>query len=346
MAETMQAAVLDEFGGRLRLETRPIPKAGPGEVLVRVLSCGTGLTIEWARIGRLGGSVPRVLGHEYAGTVAELGPGVDGWSEGDLVTGSFYLFCGHCRMCSGGRETLCVNFQGYIGVHVDGAFAEYVVVPARNLVRVPDHVSIREAGIIADAIATPYHVAGQRAHIGPGDRVAVIGAGGGVGIHMAQIARAFGGRVATVDRDPQKLSRLESMGFEAVIDASAETWISDLLDAMGGGMDCIVDMVGSTETLAAAWDSLGIGGTFVAVAATPRVTMPVEPLQLVMKEIVVTGNRYASRAEIAASLDLVGEGAVECVVGARYPLDRVQGAMDAILANEVFGRVVIDVADS
>src|SRR5918996_5874917 len=129
VAEKMKAAVLDEFGGRLRPETRTVPRPGPGEALIRVLSCGTGLTIEWARIGRLGGSVPRVLGHEYAGTVAEVGPGVDGWREGDVVTGSFYLFCGHCEMCSGGRETLCANFEGYIGIHVDGAFAEYVVVP-------------------------------------------------------------------------------------------------------------------------------------------------------------------------------------------------------------------------
>ncbi|HEX2030275.1 MAG TPA: zinc-binding dehydrogenase [Actinomycetota bacterium] len=341
----MKAAVLDEFGGRLRMERRPVPRPGPGEALIRVLSCGTGLTIEWARIGRLGGSVPRVLGHEYTGTVVEVGPGVEGWRDGDVVTGSFYRFCGHCRMCSGGRETLCLNFEGYIGIHVDGAFAEYVVVPARNLVPVPEDVPVREAGIIADAVATPLHVASRRAMIGPGDRVAVIGAGGGVGVHMAQVARAFGGIVAAVDRDPEKLKRLRELDFDAVVDASAETWPADVADAFGSPPDVVIDMVGSTETLAAAWASLGVGGRFVSVAATPSVTMPVEPLQLVMKEIVVTGTRYASRAEIAASLDLVRSGAVRCVIGARYPLDRVQEAMDAIAANEVFGRVLIDVAE-
>ncbi len=345
MAKTMAAAVLDEFGGTLRLEERPVPRPGPGEALVRVLACGTGLTIEWARIGRLGGSTPRVLGHEYAGTVAELGLGVDGWREGDLVTGSFYLFCGHCTMCAGGRETLCLNFEGYIGIAVDGAFAEYVVVPARNLVPVPEGVPVREAGIIADAIATPYHVAAQRAHIGPGDRVAVIGAGGGVGIHMVQMARVFGGTAAAVDRDAKKLSRLREMDLGVVVDASSEGWPSHLTEEMGGSLDVVVDMVGSAETLAAAWEVLGVGGRFVSVAATPGVTMPVEPLQLVMKEVVVTGTRYASRADIAASLDLVRTGAVECVVGARYPLDRVQEAMEAIQANEVFGRVLIEVAD-
>src|SRR5918996_4078679 len=341
----MKAAVLDEFGGRLRMDTRPVPRPGAGEALIRVLSCGTGLTIEWARIGRLGGSVPRVLGHEYTGTVAEVGPGVDGWREGDVVTGSFYLFCGHCHMCSGGRETLCLNFGGYIGIHVDGAFADYLVVPARNLVPVPDGVPVREAGIIADAVATPFHVASQRAMIRPGDRVAVIGAGGGVGVHMTQVAKAFGGTVAAVDRDPQKLARLRSLPFDAVVDASSERLAADLVDGLGAAPDVVIDMVGSTETLAAGWASLGVAGRFVSVAATPGVTMPVEPLQLVMKEVVITGTRYASRAEIAASLDLVRSGAVQCVIGSRYPLERVQDAMDAIAANEVFGRVLIDVAD-
>src|ERR671919_176219 len=306
----MKAAVLDEFGGRLRLETRPVPRPGPGEALIRVVSCGTGLTIEWARIGRLGGSVPRVLGHEYTGTVAEVGPGVDGWREGDVVTGSFYLFCGHCHMCSGGRETLCLNFGGYIGIHVDGAFADYVVVPARNLVPVPDGVPVREAGIIADAVA-----------------------------------KAFGGTVAAVDRDAEKLTRLRALDFDAVVDASSETWPTDLVEVLGSPPGVVIDMVGSAETLAGAWASLGVGGRFVSVAATPGVTMPVEPLQLVMKEVVVTGTRYASRADIAASLELVRTGAVTCVVGARYPLDRVHEAMDAIAANEIFGRVLIDVAE-
>ena len=343
--EEMKAAVLDEFGGRLRMDTRPVPRPGPGEALIRVVSCGTGLTIEWARIGRLGGSVPRVLGHEYTGTVAEVGPGVDGWREGDVVTGSFYLFCGHCHMCSGGRETLCLNFGGYIGIHVDGAFADYLVVPARNLVPVPDGVPVREAGIIADAVATPFHVASQRAMIRPGDRVAVIGAGGGVGVHMAQVAKVFGGTVAAVDRDAEKLTRLRALDFDAVVDASSETWPTDLVEVLGSPPGVVIDMVGSAETLAGAWASLGVGGRFVSVAATPGVTMPVEPLQLVMKEVVVTGTRYASRADIAASLELVRTGAVTCVVGARYPLDRVHEAMDAIAANEIFGRVLIDVAE-
>jgi D-arabinose 1-dehydrogenase-like Zn-dependent alcohol dehydrogenase len=159
------------------------------------------------------------------------------------------------------------------------------------------------------------------------------------------VAKAFGGTVAAVDRDPEKLARLRSLPFDAVVDASSERLAADLVDGLGSAPDVVIDMVGSTETLAAGWASLGVAGRFVSVAATPGVTMPVEPLQLVMKEVVITGTRYASRAEIAASLDLVRTGTVKCVVGARYPLERVQDAMEAIRANEIFGRVLIDVAE-
>ncbi|HCI80252.1 MAG TPA: NADPH:quinone oxidoreductase, partial [Ktedonobacter sp.] len=161
----MRAMVLEEFGGKLTLQTRPVPEPGYGEVLVQVIACGAGLTLESIRKGHLGGSTPRIMGHEYSGTIAALGVGVENWHEGDAVTGSFYLFCGNCIMCASGRETLCINNKGNIGAKIDGAFAEYIVVPARNLVRIPEGVALREAGIIADAIATPYHIARERARI-------------------------------------------------------------------------------------------------------------------------------------------------------------------------------------
>ncbi|TMD26600.1 MAG: NADPH:quinone oxidoreductase, partial [Chloroflexi bacterium] len=198
----MHAMVLEQFGGRLTATVMTVPEPGPGEVLVRVVACGAGLTLESVRLGHLGGSTPRIMGHEFSGTVAATGAGVDGWHKGDPVTGSFYLFCGNCVMCASGRETLCINNKGNIGAKIDGAFAEYVVVPACNLVSIPEGVALREAGVIADAVATSYHIARERARIVPGQRVAVIGAGGGVGIHMLQVAKAFGAFVIAVERDP------------------------------------------------------------------------------------------------------------------------------------------------
>ncbi|MBA2391427.1 MAG: alcohol dehydrogenase catalytic domain-containing protein [Ktedonobacteraceae bacterium] len=344
----MRAMVLEAFGGTLRLETRPVPEPGPGEVLVRVVACGAGLTLESIRLGHLGGSTPRILGHEYSGTIAALGVGVEGWQEGDAVTGSFYLFCGNCVMCASGRETLCLNNKGNIGAKIDGAFADYVVVPARNLVRIPTGVVLREAGIIADAVATPYHIARERARIIAGQRVAVIGAGGGVGIHMLQMAKAFGAFVIAVERDAAKLRRLQDVVPDALIDASESDWQTSLSQVAEGQLDVCIDFVGSPETTSKGLAALGRGGTFVIAGSMPylrsdkNAVISVAPMYMVNKELSILGTRYATRAEIARSLELVCDGKIKPIIGAAFPLEQAEVAFEAIRQNQVFGRMLID----
>ena len=339
----MRAAVLREFGGDVAVREVPEPAPGIGQVLVEVVACGVGLTLERARTGALGGSTPRVVGHELGGTVAEVGPGVTAWKPGDRVTASFYLTCGSCEMCVGGRETLCTAWRGYLGLHIDGALAEAVVLPAANLVRVPDGVGLDEAAIAADAIATPYHVFAERAPLRPGRRVAVIGAGGGVGVHMAGMARAFGAWVVAIERDTAKEKRLCECGFDAVWNPGDEPeWSDALVGAIGGRVDVCVDTVGSPSTLANGARIVGRGGTFVVVGFQPGASLTVDPTALILDEIAVTGSRYATRAEIARTLDLVAQRRVEAVIGARFPLDDLAGAYRAMQGNEVFGRIVVD----
>lgn len=347
----MQAMVLEAFGGKLKAEMRPVPEPLAGEVLVRVVACGAGLTLENIRLGHLGGSTPRIMGHEYAGTIAAIGPGVEGWRVDEPVTGSFYLFCGACVMCASGRETLCINNKGNVGARIDGAFAEYVVVPARNLVRIPAGVVLREAGVIADAVATPYHIARERARIVAGQRVAVIGAGGGVGIHMVQVAKAFGAFVIAVERDAEKLRRLQDFALDALIDASSDSWQTDLVQAAHGQLDVCIDFVGSPETTGKGLAALGRGGCFVIAGAMPglrsdkNAVITVAPMYLVNKEISLLGTRYATRAEIARSLELVRDGKVKPIIGASFPLERAEEALEAIRGNTVFGRILIDCVD-
>ena len=346
----MYTMVLEQFGGRLTATVMTVPEPGPGEVLVRVVACGAGLTLESVRLGHLGGSTPRIMGHEFSGTVAATGAGVDGWHKGDPVTGSFYLFCGNCVMCASGRETLCINNKGNIGAKIDGAFAEYVVVPARNLVSIPEGVVLREAGVIADAVATPYHIARERARIVPGQRVAVIGAGGGVGIHMLQVAKAFGAFVIAVERDPAKLLRLQEFAVDAIVDAASESWQADLVRAANGQLDACIDFVGAPVTIANGIAALGRGGTFVVVGVLPGLrsdksaVLSADPMYLVNKEITIMGTRYATRAEIARSLGLVRDGKVKPIIGASFPLSQAEDALEAIRLNQVFGRVLIDCA--
>src|SRR6266850_175557 len=148
----MKAMVLRELAGPLQLTEVPIPVPGPGEVRVRVRATGVGLTvvIMTANPG-LVTSFPRIPGHEVAGDVVEIGPYATNVALGDRVACHFYLTCGACSSCRGGRETLCERFAGYLGMAADGGYAEYLVVPARNLCRIPEGVSYLDAAIGADA---------------------------------------------------------------------------------------------------------------------------------------------------------------------------------------------------
>jgi propanol-preferring alcohol dehydrogenase len=337
--DTMRAMVLDEVGGDFRLERRPVPTPDHGEVLVKVLAVGAGVTNELARDGVLGGSVPRVHGHELSGTVVALGPGVDGWRLGDQVVTSFYLLCGRCEWCASGRETLCENFGGFIGIAVDGAFADYAVLPSTNLVPIPDGVRVRDAGIVGDAIATPFHVVTQRLRMRAGQRVAVVGAGGGLGVHMVQMIRAFGGVAVAVERDPGKAGEIERRGLaDEVVVPNGASWAPQVRGVAG-----VVDTVGTGETLEEGFAALGRGGTVVALGHVPGSVVRVDPERLLLEELVVTGTRYATRAEIAQTMELVRLGRVEPIVGARLPLEQLNEALAMAHRQEVFGRIILDV---
>jgi D-arabinose 1-dehydrogenase-like Zn-dependent alcohol dehydrogenase len=162
---------------------------------------------------------------------------------------------------------------------------------------------------------------------------------------MLQVARAFGARVIGVERDAAKLAELEKRGLaDVLVDSRAPDWPAQLVRAAGGRLSACVDMVSSQETLDGGIEALDAGGTFVVVGHRTDTQVRVPSTRLLLGELVVTGNRYATRAEIAASLELVRMGRVEPVIGLVLPLVELDRAFAAIRANEVFGRVVVDCA--
>lgn len=340
----MRAAVLYEWGGRLEVEQRPVPTAGHGEVLVKVLTVGAGITNQIAREGVMGGSLPRVHGHELTGRIVRLGAGVGGWHLGEYVTTSFYVLCNQCEWCASGREQLCDNFGGFIGVAVDGTFADYAVLPATNLIRIPDGVDLGSAGIVGDAIATPYHVVTERLRMKAGERIAVLGGGGGLGVHMLQMIRAFGGVAIAIEREPFKVAELERLGLaDEIVVPEGPTWAEQVRAAAGGRLAGLVDTVASTATLNEGYKALGVAGTLVTIGHIPGSVLSLDPERLLMQELVVAGTRYANRAEIARTMELVRLGRVTPIVGARVPLEQVNEALDMATSQKVFGRIMIDV---
>jgi NADPH2:quinone reductase len=168
---------------------------------------------------------------------------------------------------------------------------------------------------------------------------------------MLQVAKAFGAFVIAVERDQDKLHRLQDFAIDALVDSSSESWQADLVQAADGQLDTCIDFVGAPATTSNGIAALGRGGTFVVVGTMPNLrsdksaVVSAAPMYLVNKEITIMGTRYATRAEIARSLDLVRDGKVKPVIGASFPLAQAEEALEAIRHNQVFGRILIDCAD-
>ncbi|HTU00271.1 MAG TPA: alcohol dehydrogenase catalytic domain-containing protein [Candidatus Sulfotelmatobacter sp.] len=346
----MKAMLLHELGGRLTLADVPRPKPGPNEAVVRVRAAGVGLTLAIMRSNPgIVTHYPRIIGHEVAGDVAEVGSEVEALRPGDRVTCHFYLTCKRCRYCRSGRETLCESFKGYVGMACDGGFAEYVALPALNLCRLPPGLPYLDAAIAADAICTPLHVCRGEARIGPGDDVLIVGAGGGVGVHMVQMARACGGRVLAVDLGPEKLAMARELGAEVAIDAAGvPNWAAEVMARTDGrGVDAAIDIVATAASLPMALSSLARGGRLVIVGHRPKAvfkadpTFPVDPSLVLYKALEIHGSRYVSMAELAQTLEVVRRGTVRPIVTRTFPLEGAEEALRLVQEGQVVGRAAL-----
>ncbi len=339
--------VLREPGKPFVEEEYPDPVPGPGEAVAKILACGAGLTIHHARMGRVSGvDYPLIIGHEITAVISAVGAGVEGLQEGDAVTAHFYVTCGRCKWCLINRETLCENFTGYIGRQVQGAYAEYIKLPARNFIKLPAGLDYEkdaaEVSVICDAIATPYKVT-RRARIAPLETVAVMGAGGGVGIHMVMMAKWAHARVIAVDIAANKLGKCRDVGADEAVDASQGDVAGALMDLTGGkGVDVVIDFVSSASTMEAGVQALGIGGRLVTLGGTGQ-TFQTASRNMVQKELELMGSRYASKQELKESLDLVARGDVWPVVTETYSfnVDEVEKVHGRLEVAAVTGRAVV-----
>jgi propanol-preferring alcohol dehydrogenase len=338
----VKALVLHAPNAPFELEEREIPRPEPDELLVRVRACGVGLTVHHAKVGNAPSRLPVIPGHEIAGEVAEVGSAAPGFQVGDRVTPHFYLFCGRCRYCLTQREPLCENTGGYIGRQRDGGYAEYVALPARNWIKIPAGLAYEdrpaEVAIICDAIATPYKV-NRRAQIKPLEDVVVIGAGGGVGIHMVQLARLAGARVLAADLGEEKLAAARQAGAHETIDALAgpiEAQARRLTD--GRGVDVVIDFVVSPETLQAGFDALAPSGRLVILGGRRGARLAADAFTMLNGELAILGSRYVTRQDIVDSLELVRRGLVRPIVTRTFPLEEVERAHELLDRGEMIGR--------
>src|SRR6185312_254723 len=264
MVDTMRAERFCADSKTVAVEDIPIPEPGPGEVLVKVAFCG----ICHSDLSLINGAFPPqqpvvTQGHEASGTIAKLGAGVTGWSEGDRVIVSAGRPCMTCPNCRRGDVTNCLRVQ-LMAFAYDGAWAEYTVAQAFGLTRVPDNVPLEQAAILADAVSTPFGAVVRTGQVGIGESVGVWGVGG-LGTHIVQLARLVGAApIIAVDVNPAVLERALAVGADYAFDARDPELAAQIGQATGGRMlDVAFDAVGKGSTFDQALNSLTVGGRFV-----------------------------------------------------------------------------------
>jgi propanol-preferring alcohol dehydrogenase len=346
----MRAAVLHGWGEELSVESVARPDPEPGEVRVAVRACGVTRTVENARQGGLSDDpahLPRIPGHEFAGVVDAVGEGVSSLGVGDRVFAYFYLTCGACDACRRGETNRCTDFGGWYGVDCDGAYAEYATVPAENALPLPGGLGFAGGAVAADGLATPLRIC-ERAGIDDTDTVLVVGAAGRVGVHLAQLAEVRGAHVLAADIDADRLAHVDAHTGPATtaVDVSGSDVAQRLRAATprGEGPTVAVDTVGDTETLAAAWDALAMGGRLVTLTTHHERSFAPKLKEFVVREAELVGARYATRDQAVRAARLLADGRVEPVVRREIGLEGVWPAHEAIRDGETFGMTVLDPA--
>lgn len=342
--KTMRAAVLHGWNEEVRLETVPVPSPGPGEVLLRVRACAPDQLDVTISAGRRSNAKtpPLILGHEIAGDVAALGPGVEGIEVGTRATVYCYLICGRCSFCLLGRETLCEQQRGIVGVQIDGGYAEYVVVPAGNVVPIPPGLDYAPACVVPGVVAAAYHAIDRRLQVRPNDTALIVGAAGGVGVHAVQLAKLAGARVIGADISDERLAHLRDLGADETINVLAGDPVKAALDLTDGrGVDKLLELVATTDSLDRSFRSLAVAGTLAIMGAQPGSQVQADAVRFVYGEMTVTGSRSVSRQELAQTLGLIARGALRPIISETRPLEDAADVLDRLKRNLVFGKVVL-----
>jgi (R,R)-butanediol dehydrogenase / meso-butanediol dehydrogenase / diacetyl reductase len=321
--------------GDVRVERVPVPSPGPGELLLRVTWCGIcGTDVEEYRDGPAvipvgtpnritGQAAPVVLGHEFAGTIVEVGAGVEGFAPGDRVAPDICLFCGACHYCRRHEYALCESWAA-IGLHGDGGLAEYARVPASQCLPLPDSIGDDEAALIETTEVCVRAI--RHGEVSLGDRVAVVG-DGAVGLVAIQVARAAGAsRVVLLGHRPARLEVGRRLGADAAIDTNDPAWRAALADLTDGlGADVVIECGGGAGAIRDAIGAARKGGRVVLLAVTSA-PLQVDTWPIVAGELTIVGSvQHHFDEDLPTAIDLIGSGRVDVrsLITRRIPLERV-----------------------
>lgn len=336
----MKAAVFHGAHRPLDVMDVPTPVARAGEALIQVAGCGLCHTdLHYLDHGvETFKKPPLILGHEVAGTVKALGPAIDGQKNGhavgDRVLVPSVLSCGRCEFCRAGRENLCTELT-MLGNNIDGGYAEYVVVPAGDLIAVPDELPLSRACVIADALSTPYHAVKRRGRVRVGDTVAVVGCGG-VGLNLVQCAAISGARVIAIDLNERRLETARALGAAQTLNPAAVPRVDKVVRTLSdGGVDVAFEAIGTPQTIELAFSLLRRGGRLCVLGYSPQ-PVTLSAARLMYYELEIAGSLGCGAGEYPEIINLVREGKLrlEPIVSGTVPLADINAGLDRLRHGE------------
>ncbi|MDO8644451.1 MAG: zinc-binding dehydrogenase [bacterium] len=335
----MKAIVFSEPGGIEKLKyvedfPKPVPKKE--EVLLAVKAASLNHLDIWIRNGipSYGSVMPHISGCDIAGVVE---------GTGEEVIVSPGLSCGNCEFCQKGRENICKSFT-IIGAGPNGGFAEYCVVPKKNLIPKPKNLSFEEAAAFPLTFLTAWHMLRTRAQLTKGQTVLILGASSGIGVAAVQIAKLTGATVIATAGSVEKLEKIKKLGADHLLNHREEAWDKKVKElTQGVGVDVVFEHIGPV-TWEKSIKSIKKGGTLVTCGATTGPVAETDLRYLYSRELSIHGAIMGTKKELEEVTQHVARGNLKPVIDSVFPLKEIAAAQKKMESREFFGKIVISIS--
>jgi len=340
----MKCVRIHEHGGidRLILEDVPTPRVGSRDVLVKVKATSINHLDLWVRQGLPGVKfpLPMIPGVDAAGLVEEAGSEVRHVRIGDRVVVVQGISCGQCKQCLNGDDNLCKDYR-LIGEHRDGADAEFLAVPGRNILKLSDSVTFETAAAVALVFLTAWQMIVNKAKVQRGDDILVVGASSGVGSAALQIAKMLGARVIATTSSEEKAAKARELGADDVINYKTHSVLDQVRRLTEKkGVEVVFDHVGVSV-----WEecikAMAKGGRLVTCGATSGYEAKIDLRYIFYKQLQILGSTMGRKGDLVTILNLVDRGLLKPVIDRVMPLAEVRSAHEIVEQGKHFGKIVL-----
>lgn len=344
---TMKAVYLTGHGGNevVAIGERPVPRRQAGEVLVRLHAATLNRVDLYMRDSGAGitHTLPQVMGIDGAGVVAAVDEGQPGLQVGDRVLLYPGVTCGHCEFCVRGQEVLCTSMK-LLGEHRDGTMAEYIALPARNAVPMPEGWTFEEAAALGVNHLTAWRMLMTQARLQPWETVLIFGIGGGVSLAGLQLAKAMGARVIVTSREADKCERALALGADAAICSSSQDVVREVMRLTNKrGVDVVFENVG-----AAVWDSAlksaVRGGRIVTCGATTGDQPGADLRRVFIRQLQIHGSTLGNLAELHDLVRFCTQHQLKPVMDQVFPIEQAHAALERLASGQQFGKIALRLA--